>query len=316
MANFYKKMNKRKIEERSHLTLEFPQTDNRVIRTYIPMLENPTITETGKANLATYKLLGRANALHAYMGAESRKFNLTFRITFLHLLEHLGTEGLADHFQRQFSLFYTGKDAAIKSFFAYAGEGGYGPFHNNELTPNVDPGKSVEHGRTHRAYYQEIARLKTGGRNFFDNAVDGLLDVLGEFEDPKDDMKDMNTLIDIVLSWVNLIRSTTLNNARDTTQGPPIVRVTHGPLYNNIPCVTEGYDIKIVEEAGYDINTLLPKQLEISLNLAENRTGDFGAFKAGEVTEGDNLAGWEGILGDNNTDPYNGLITLRGGDEV
>lgn len=76
MPDYYRRAAKRKLETRSHLLLEFPQQSNRRLRTYIPMLENCTITERGSANLAEYKLLSRSNVMHAYMGAESRQLNL------------------------------------------------------------------------------------------------------------------------------------------------------------------------------------------------------------------------------------------------
>ena len=78
---------KRRLSERSHLTIEFPQSDNRVIRTFVPFLENPTISEKGKANLNSYNLVGRAGQLFSYGGAESRKLTVNFNITLLHVME-------------------------------------------------------------------------------------------------------------------------------------------------------------------------------------------------------------------------------------
>ena len=112
--------------------------------------------------------------------------------------------------------------------------------------------------------------------------------------------------------WLNLVRATCLNNATNTVQGPPIVRLTHGPMYNNIPCVVRDYSISIIDEAGYDVQTLTPKRLEVTMTLSEMRTGDFGSFQEGFLEAGDNLAGWEAIINNNNGDPYNGEITLNG----
>jgi hypothetical protein len=316
MVEYYKKATPRKLEARSHLTLEFPQQAGRGLRAFIPMLENCVLTERGKANLAEYKLLSRSNVLHAYMGADSRQFNLSFNITFLHLLEHLGKEGLDEYFRRHFNLFFDDKEKAKEAFF-YDITPGAGtvlalPDKSIDSNPDTITGVGVQHGKSHREYYQSIANIKNRVNGIFDNVVDGFLDLIGNpATTPEDAASDLNKTIDLVMVWVNLIRATTLNNATDTTLGPPIVRLTHGPMYNNIPCVVQSYDIGINQEAGYDINTLLPKQISISLSLSENRTGNFGKFESSEFISGDNIAGWEAIIQGNNTDPYTGLITLN-----
>ena len=66
--------------------------------------------------------------------------------------------------------------------------------------------------------------------------------------------------------------------------------------------------IKIIDESGFDIQSLTPKQLEITLSLRENRTGNQSGFEAGAIGSGDNVVGWEAIIDKNNMDPYNGLV--------
>jgi hypothetical protein len=47
------------------------------------------------------------------------------------------------------------------------------------------------------------------------------------------------------------------------------------------------------------------------MNLAENRTGNFGEFKPFELTEGDNLTGWESVIdGKGSMDPHNQFLRL------
>ena len=67
--------------------------------------------------------------------------------------------------------------------------------------------------------------------------------------------------------WINIIRSSVRNNASNTLFGPPVVRLNHGIMYNNVPFIVDNYQISIVEEAGYDLETILPKQLEITMAL-------------------------------------------------
>lgn len=317
MVNFYKIYNKRFLQERSHLTLEFPHENNRKFTVYIPMLENCEISESKNSNLATYNLLGRSNSLYAYMGAESRSFNLTFKISLLHLIEIDEKEGLSDNFKKQFYLFSNDKEKLKQAFFSLVNDSArtgnafslLGAVDSAVKFSNAAVGSGLEHSRAHRAYYQNLLGIITGQPTLFDNAINSFLDLIGEpTEEESQRFKNLNSLIDLVIYWINLIRATTYNNSSNTVYGPPIVRITHGPMYNNIPCVVNDYSIRILNDSGYDVNTLLPKQVEISLKLNEFRAGDFNEFEESKPIKGDNHVGWEAILLNNNMDPYNGKI--------
>jgi hypothetical protein len=316
--NVRPKFNKRSLEERSHLLFEFPQPNGRAYRAYVPMLENCRITESQRANLQEYSLLSRSSSIYAYLGAKSRNFTLTFNITFLNLLELMGKEGLSDKFTQHFTMHYASKQAQKEAFFNLArpdtsfAQGvaqNIRDFKNNPGGTKV--GRGVDHAKLHRSYYQKVANVKTQNPSLFDSGIDAIFSFLGvstETEDSK--FKGLNKQIDLIVFWINLIRSSVKNNSSDTTLGCPIVRLTHGILYNNVPCIAENYSIRIVEEAGYDIQTMLPKQLEVTMALSEHRVGDFGEFKSSNVVQGDNHVGWEAVLGSNNTDPYTGVVKL------
>jgi hypothetical protein len=340
--NFEQEKTPRKLEHRSHLSLEFPQSNNRVFRTYIPFLENPKISEAGSNTLQEYNLIGRAGSLYSYGGSESRAFDVTFNISLLHLLHLDTTEGIAQQFKRNFNLFFSDKESAMDRFQLQDDLSGdtmtkYGfekvtnvnedtgdiyttyegdldgmrdhAYDTDELkgmrTPDLKRGAGFPHAEVHRNFYAKWLKSITGQQN----SAQSFLSLLG---DTPGDPKALNDLIDLVFVWVNLVRATCLNNARNTVQGPPIVRLTHGPMYNNIPCVVRDYTISIMDEVGFEVQTLTPKRLEITLTLSEMRTGDFGTFESGWLETGDNLAGWEAIIEDNNTDPYNGDITEEG----
>jgi len=338
----------RKLEQRSHLTVEFPQSDNRIFRTYIPFLENPEISESGSNSLQEYNLMGRAGSLYSYGGSESRAIDITFNISLLHLIHLNTTEGIADKFTRHFNLFFADKESAKERFNLRSDLANEIQFEKNEkvtdwLYPEGQPFRSVAlenelsdmgesdtkfnpegfpHAQTHRKFYSKWLKQITG-----QNTVQGWITSLEDnvnrdfgafgglnpfYEGGNQNRRDLDKLINLVFVWVNLIRATCLNNATNTVQGPPIVRLTHGPMYNNVPCVVRDYSISIMDEAGFDIQTLTPKRLEITMTLSEMRTGDFGTFESGYLESGDNLAGWEAIIGDNNIDPYNGDITEEG----
>ena len=113
-------------------------------------------------------------------------------------------------------------------------------------------------------------------------------------------------ILDLLVYWVNIIRSSVINKADNPIMGPPIIRLTHGLMYQNIPCICTDYDISWEERAGYDLHTLMPRRIKVSLNLEELRTGDFGSFSdhdptiMGDPIRNDNLGGWESII----SEPY------------
>ncbi len=339
------RLNKRNrlLHERSHLALEFPQSKDRVIRTFVPFLENPQISEKGRARLNTYDLVGRAGQLFSYGGAQSRSFSLTFNISLLHVIETDITEGITDKFRRRFRLFFTEREQATKAFnmsktirkslenagnmmglggnmlqqfldtsdeLAFAGVGGG----TADIKVQDPRGNGRDHAAIHRDYYRQVVEKITGQPVQDDTSLDFLSNILTseEYTTISQGYKDLDTVIDLVYCWINLIRATTLNNSSNSIYGPPIVRLTHGPMYNNVPCLVEDYSIRIAEEAGYELQTLTPKRVEITLNMIESRTGDFGEYEATAIEDGDNLTGWESIIGNNDIDPYNGLIGSQG----
>ena len=289
---------KRLLHERSHLMFEFPQTNGRQLRAYLPMLENAQVSESQKSNLASYNILGRNSNLFAYTGSESRSINVSFKISLLHLLDTLIKEGIDDKFKYHFTMFFSDKEAARNSFF----------IGNVELDRKTG---EIAHARIHRSYYQKIAMLATTGPDIFSSLAGDVISFLG-VEDP-DTTKYSNysfndTAIDLAIFWINLVRSSTKNNSKNTTLGPPIVRLTHGPMYNNVPCVVESYNIRLLDESGFEVQTLMPKQIEISLTMKEVRGVNSQNFKVFDDFDGDNNAGWEYVIAENNMDPYNGNI--------
>tara|TARA_R100001443_G_scaffold116814_1_gene138616 strand:+ start:2727 stop:4052 length:1326 start_codon:yes stop_codon:yes gene_type:complete len=404
----------RKLPERSHLGIEFPQSNGRIFRTYIPFLQNPIITERGESNLNQYDLVGRAGSLFSYGGAKSRVFNLQFKINLLHLLYTDSTESIDTKFLRQFNLFFADEERAKKAFKlrpggelegaennlansydafegatldtmvamgdVYASQRVFQPtglgdiqgqlqqhlqgevealqaleqvdmqrrIAENELLlaerelgrleddigqevmddafdPETKIGKGFPHAETHRTFYRKALGIMTGGDEslfqtpLFDSIandfieslnvkpLDGVGNVTPGIITPQDQINRLNKLINCVYVWINLVRATTLNNAKNTTQGPPIVRLTHGAMFNNVPCVVADYNIDMNQDAGYEVETLTPKEITINMTLKEFRTN--GEFHQGKLELGDNLAGWEAIIGNNNIDPYNGAIT-------
>jgi len=339
------KLNKKKrlLHERAHLALEFPQTNNRVLRTYIPFLENPQINERGKARLNTYDLVGRAGQLFSYGGAESRRITVSFNISLLHVLETDITEGIAEKFLRQFNLFFTDREQAKKLFKLRqessnlsaearlqnelgADDPDFDPVANLSLQLKAyaksqeaesflgDSDQKIANGRDysfiHREYYRNLigaisqVELEAQDSNSFLGNLQNALEITTRSQG----YKNLDKIINMIYCWVNLIRASVMNNSTNSLYGPPIARLTYGPMYNNVPCLVEDYSVKIMDEAGFEVQTLTPKRIQISLNMVESRTGDFGKYVATAYPDGDNVTGWESIIENNELDPLNGLI--------
>jgi hypothetical protein len=278
----------RKLHERSYLTFEFPTKDNNVIRTYIPFLENCKVSESQKSNLAEYSLLGRSGSIYSYLGAKSRSVNLSFKMTFEHLINMYSLEGISRRFEQSYRLFSVSDESRFFGQESVKGINHYKiHFDNFFKTLNIDNDPNVD--------FQSGQRIATRKPN----------SALANSYPPFDPTRQK--LVNLVIFWINIIRSSVRNNATNTLFGPPVVRLNHGVMYNNVPFIVDNYQISVVEEAGYDLETILPRQLEITMALNEHRVGDLDKFESSKVIKGDNIAGWESVISENNMDPYNGI---------
>lgn len=284
-------INARKLHERSFLLFEYFGSDSQVTRAHLPFLQNINISESGKANLAKYSLLGRAGQLFSYGGAEARQITLDFEINLLHLFHLQETEGITERFKRKIKntdksfeirRFTQPKNAPLDVSYQYA------------FNEKVRFLKSLGLELAEEVRLEE-ARAATNAR--YGQRPNSDFYVLNN--------QDIDKTIDLVMYWVNLIRSSILNNSKNTVYGPPIVRLNHGPMYMNSPCLVEDYKISIDRMSNYDVETLLPYTLKVSMSLVESRAGDFGDYYEGQPIEGDNLTGWEAIIDRNVIDSMN-----------
>jgi len=284
-SDITKQFIKRKLEERSHLMFEF-QTPEGSKRAFLPFTENLKVVESQQSNLTDYSLLSRSSQIFAYMGAESRVLKLSFSFKLLHILEMLSKEGIDNKFFKHFSD-YNNRQSDMSQF------------------TQSDISSPVDHGAIHRKYFNNKVFPSSYQSNIFDSNFG-----LSNFGMPKSDenIKKINKAINSIIYWINLVRSSVKNDSKNTVYGPPLVRLTHGPMYNAIPCITKSFNIEIDEAAGYEAETLFPRGINLTMDLAETRIGDFSNFKSFDKIKGDNISGWEAVFEENNMDPYNGLI--------
>ena len=289
----------RRLPDRSNLSFSFPLPTGETRTVYLPMLENCDISENKKAKLQEYQLLGRNSTIYSYGGGTSRQFQLKFKITLLHVLETLRKEPIEDKFKNNyFQKVFSETPAEDIGFLD--------PTTGIEVEDKQIKIKSL--AQKNYDQYMTLTGKKNPQLSSFDkflNKAGGLFGVEDFVPDPSKQSNKALEAVELIMYWINLVRVGCVNNATNTTLGPPIVRLTHGIMYNNVPCVMENYSINIEQERGYDINTLLGRVINISMTLNEIRIGNFGTFKPlDDPDSADNNYGWEALFNEGTIDPY------------
>jgi hypothetical protein len=302
----------------------------------LPFYENISIRESKKARYQRYSLISRSSNLYTYMGADSRVLSVDFNITLPHLLDlHPEAKQLTDFtfVSDDIANKQKEKDRFKSPAKASTGAGGasvafkLGNFYTKEQVAGSlnEVFKSNWYRNSNLVDKQLlISRYKDAmdaeafkylGIDFFNFFADieklritssskdvATLTFRSELERADRTIDEATLLkykmIDLVIYWTNIIRSSVVNNSENPMYGPPLLRLRHGIMYQDIPCICTDYTIEANENAGYDVDTLLPRQLKVSLKLEELRTGSFGKFDptSSNIIERDNLAGWEAVV--------------------
>jgi hypothetical protein len=296
----------RYLAERSYLYYQYPGSNPNGPEIYLPMLENIEISESQRPNYATYDLIGRSGSLYAYLGSKSREFSLKFNITLPNIIDYINNVGLNEMFSNNFrETFKQSKAMERKKFLS-------DPKSRDKFLKENQVSHDISFKAYTRAYHdltlinpslqqkdRKSAWAEAVGSivGFFENKLNFL-----DFFSPQPDMKkgypDVGTeeAVDYLILWINVVRTSTINRADKTHLGPPTIYINHGTMYNNIPCVCTGYSIKINTPVGYELLSLTPRQVEVTLSLSENRTGNFRNFVPFKFKESENLAGWESVV--------------------
>jgi len=325
----------RHLPERTKLMFYFPMptAGDSYYTVEMPFFENVSIKESKKARYQKYSLISRSSNLYSYLGADSRVLNLTFNISLPHLLEeHPGinldkyvsymqdkdnVELEKQKFKEPYKQQSTPEGMAFRLGTDYTQKLAADSAKQviNSLTAS-GTGVTLEEKARLAARYnlqgligQDISnqylenQVKTNPQGGVFNLIGAQANLFQATAGYQQDQQVKFRIIDLIIYWTNIIRSSVVNYSKNPIYGPPIIRLNHGILYQNIPCICTNYSIDYNEAAGYDIDTLLPRQLKVNLKLEEIRTGDFGEFAPkGNPIERDNLAGWEAVvLGETNS---------------
>ena len=306
----------RRLGERSFLNFRFPTargTGAPSLSIMLPFLENVIIREKKRARYQKFQPISRSSDLYAYLGADSRKLDLTFSLT----LKHIEADG--PNIKDFMEALTASEDSYETMRLKFKGESTTPPESqaaevSTAYLANVkDVAQSVRDNWVRYLSWGEQQNLQTRYTLPQGDAFEpaGPLEANEDFitSASEEELATRSRVIDMVIYWVNLIRSSVVNNAMDPTLGPPIVRLNHGVMYQDIPCICTNYQIEPDKNSPLDMDTLLPQRINVIMNLEELRSGTFGQFRedSGDaqtrMVTRDNLAGWEAVIVHNTMDP-------------
>jgi len=311
------------------LTLQYWESDIFPSVRVIPFFENPTIIESQNPRYMNYAVIGRSSNLFGYLGADSRKFNLSFKLNLPHITSLL--KQYSNLWSTPPNKLQKRRDMLVAENVNQAGlekEGRENSMKLGSFTQEVTGIGTAQRmqGRSQmRSAMSEqeknnsqLDQIKEKEKHFggvaleFDQEYEkllagtpaGNLQTYLSYDSPiynlnKEGAKLRRSTINQVVSLIASIRSTVINNTVNPEFGPPIVRLDWGILYRDVPCVCKGYTINVHDKAGYDKKTLLPRILDITMNLEEARN----LQNISAVTQ-DDIKGWEILIG---TDQNPGL---------
>jgi len=274
--SYYKLFRKRFLSERSRIEFHYGGKENKIV--FLPFYENPVIKESQQATYAEYNPVGRSGSLYAYMGAKSRTLKVDMTYTLPHLAMH---EMGINRFMRVFA---NNGPESEKALFTQS----------SDYSANPKPGDANK--SLALAVKKEYYNLRNEGNS---NVVGPQLEDLGGNTQAilaSMAPTEMTNVIDTLLFFMAVLRTSVVNKATDPMQGPPLLRLTFGTLYQSVPCICKSYNISWDEGSGYDLDTLTPRKIRIQLTLNELRVGDFGEYEPAVFLDRDNLTGWESAV--------------------
>tara|TARA_R110000824_G_scaffold351071_1_gene538001 strand:+ start:27274 stop:28218 length:945 start_codon:yes stop_codon:yes gene_type:complete len=275
------------LDAAAFLRFEFPHPDGTALTSFFrtcPFYENAIIKESQAAMLIEQQPIGRLGTLFGHTGAKSRKFDVSFSMTLPFIKEVAKTFQLDPtpsnlSKKEQQDMFFVPKyddnqtyNTKIRSFAEYK-KSFLGIFVDGTATPAT----VTSEGEKLKEMYGE-----TFG---FPGLANGAAS------------KSHAGAVDVIVYWLELIRSSVKSYAPNPAVGPPIIRLFYGIMYSNIPTIASNYNISIDENAGYDVVSLLPRRINISLTLNEILDDTSVGFRSGTTSSEDSVYGWEEVVG-------------------
>lgn len=280
------------LDDRSKLSFYYPGVSRPRILNF---MENIKVSESSEGSYSEYNPIGRNGSVFVYLGSKSRKIQIDFGLTLPNIMQFTkfsyrkDESAIDEKYNLRKDYFkLVGKEIKNKPT-ATAQPGGSGFLANSQKPPANLPDYinsfDLEYLSTLDVYELNETVRKIGLEN-----AQGLL------ASDKGAIRNSRTeALAKTMQWINLIRSSLLTNANNPSDGPPIVRLTHGILYQSVPCVVDNYSISFNPDVTYDQRTLLPREIKVSMNLREVRTS-YIDFEPGDPIKSDGIPGWNDII--------------------
>ena len=268
------------LDQLARLVFYFPNPDGPEAAPFVrtcPFFENPTIKESRSSNLVKYQPIGRAGTLFGYTGAKSRSFTVDFHLTLPNLLQ-LSRNAASTRIPSNLT-----KEEQKNQFFTDTGGDAFEKQRNEFSVRNMQNRWRKQQIEADEAGFEKLISMYGANAGFPGSHI-------------SDSDKQYNDAVSTIVYWANLIRSSVLTYSQVPSVGPPIIRLTKGVLYQDIPTVAEKYSFTVDDRSGYCPTTLLPRRFNISLTLEEVRANAGTSFAANEFVNRDQLKGWEAVI--------------------
>jgi len=309
------------IEKRGGLRFRYPAFADRPRESvrWLPFTENPTITESRKANYASKKIFLRNEPVRLYTGSEARKFKVDIHYSLIHLAAMMPTKEILRIFSQEDANFLVEFSELIRYLESMLeqdlgenaqlnGAALFEPLEKNYINEGfTNFAKTLVNNLHSRAsnvstgydLASEVkSRLADGSEGPFGQIPSNPESIINAYLVYLLRTNDRRKYTAALLQYaINHIRNSVISTSETPVKGPPIVELKWGSLYNFTPCVVTNYQINAVETAGYDTKSLYPQRLKISLTMEEMRNVH-GQLQGDPKITGD-LPGWDKVMNSN-----------------
>ncbi len=251
------------LEERSFLDFYFP---NQTVGTRrVAFFENPSIQEQRSARYAQQNILTRNEPVRLYVGSDARRVTLRFNYTLPHVAAfwaEVGRPPIGRFNKEILNSYKIATKLAIEKFFVgvkvEANAAGKSTFANYGSTgPRLTDSNGKGDGKSSMGYLNVPF-------------------VVGLFSNWATDAASMDTPIMAAAHYtqyvIDTIRASVVGDLTNIgPQGPPIVRLRHGTVFDEAPFIVKTFSISYPTDKGYEVKTLYPRVISFDLQLEEFR---------------------------------------------
>jgi hypothetical protein len=293
------------IEKRAGLRFRYAPYGEVPVETirWLPFTENPTISESRKANYASKKIFLRNEPVRLYTGSEARKFKVEFHYTLIHLASMIPTKELLRIFGKdpEFHMEFTELSRYLD--YILSRDLSQKSFHTPNLQKPEAPAYTLQGLSELKSYTKTFVDLRN---ELSDRLSDGSEGPFGPVPGNPESIfnaflvhlmrtgKKWKYISSLLQYAINHVRNTVISTHQTPVKGPPIVELKWGAMYDFVPCVVTDYQITTEENAGYDTKSLYPQRLKISLSMEEMRAVHGNLH--GDPKVSGVLPGWDNIL--------------------